>query len=141
MKRFLGVRALVGALLVALACFAISAAGAGAAAPTGTRVVTPKPLLPRGAQPLGAVSPTATVSGAVVLHPRADAALKRFISQVTDKHSPLFHHYLTPGGFAARFGPTPATIEAVKSQLQSSGLTATQVARDGLIVHFSAPAS
>jgi hypothetical protein len=81
------------------------------------------------------------VSGAVVLQPRDDAALTRFISQVTDKHSPLFHHYLTPGSFAARFGPTPSTIAVVKSQLQSSGLTVTDVARDGLIVHFSAPAS
>ena len=87
------------------------------------------------------MSPTATVSGAVVLQPRDDAALTRFISQVTDKHSPLFHHYLTPGSFAARFGPTSSTIAAVKSQLQASGLTVTDVARDGLIVHFTAPAS
>jgi hypothetical protein len=141
MRSVLGVRALVAAPLVALVCFAISAAGAGAAAPTGTRVVAPKPLLPRGAKQLGPVSPTATVSGAVVLQPRDDAALTRFISQVTDKHSPLFHHYLTPGSFAARFGPTSSTIAAVKSQLQASGLTVTDVARDGLIVHFTAPAS
>ena len=141
MRRVLGVRALLAAPLVALVCFAISAAGAGAAAPTGTRIVAPKPLLPRGAKQLGAVSPTATVSGAVVLQPRDEAALTRFISQVTDRHSPLFHHYLTPGSFAARFGPTPSTIASVKSQLQSSGLTVTNVAPDGLIVHFSAPAS
>jgi Pro-kumamolisin, activation domain/PASTA domain/IPT/TIG domain/Divergent InlB B-repeat domain len=141
MRRVLGLRALVAAPLLALVCLAIPAAGAGAAAPTGTRVVAPKPLLPRGAKPLGAVSPTATVSGAVVLQPRDDAALTRFISQVTDRRSPLFHHYLTPGSFAARFGPTPSTIAAVKSQLQSSGLTVTDVARDGLIVRFTAPAS
>jgi hypothetical protein len=141
MRRVLGLRALVAAPLLALVCFGISAAGAGAAAPTGTRVLAPKPLLPHGAKPLGAVSPTATVSGAVVLQPRDEAALTRFISQVTDKHSPLFHHYLTPSSFAARFGPTPSTIAAVKSQLQDSGLTVTAVARGGLIVHFSAPAS
>ena len=141
MSRVLGVRALVAALLVAVVCFAISAAGAGAAAPTGTRVVALKPLLPRGATRLGAVSPTATVSGAVVLQPRDAAALTRFISQVTDKHSSQFHHYLTPGSFAARFGPTPSTIAVVKSQLQASGLTVTSVARDGLLVHFTAPAN
>jgi Pro-kumamolisin, activation domain/IPT/TIG domain/PASTA domain len=141
MSRVFGVRALVAALLAALVCFAFSAAGAGAAAPTGTRIVAPKPLLPRGATKLGAVSPTATVSGAVVLQPRDDAALTRFIAQVTDRHSPLFHHYLTPGSFAARFGPTPSTIATVESQLQDSGLTVTSVARDGLIVDFTAPAS
>ena len=141
MKKVLGVRALVAAPLLALVCFAISASGAGAAAPTGTKVLAPKPLIPRGATQLGAVSPTATVSGAVVLQPRDEGALTRFISQVTDKHSPLFHHYLTPGSFAARFGPTPSTIATVKSQLEASGLNVTSVARDGLIIDFEAPAS
>src|SRR3954454_23942615 len=141
MKKVVGVRAFVAAPLVAVVCFAISAAGAGAAAPTGTRVLAPKPLIPHGAKQIGAVSPTATVSGVVVLQPRDDGALTRFISQVTDKHSPLFHHYLTSGSFAAKFGPTPSTIAAVKSQLEASGLTVTNVARDGLILDFQAPAS
>jgi hypothetical protein len=141
MRRVLGLRPLVAASLLALACFAISAAGAGAVAPTGTKVVAPKPLVPHGAKQLGPVSPAAAVSGAVVLQPRDAAGLTRFIAQVTDKHSPLFHHYLTPDSFAARFGPTPSTIAAVKSQLEASGLTVTNVARDGLIVDFQAPAS
>ena len=141
MKRFVGARALVAASLLAFVCFAISAAGAGAAAPTGTKVLAAKPLIPHGAKALGAVSPTASVSGAVVLQPRDPDGLTRFIAQVTDKHSPLFHHYLTPSSFAERFGATPSTIEAVKSQLQASGLSVTSVARDGLIVHFQAPAS
>jgi hypothetical protein len=141
MRRRVALRALVATPLLALVCFAISAAEAGAAAPTGTRVIAPRPLIPHGAKQLGAVSPTAAVSGAVVLQPRDAAALTHFIAQVTDKHSPLFQHYLTPDGFAARFGPTAATVAAVKSQLQDSGLTVTDVARDGLIVHFEAPAS
>src|SRR5262245_32564602 len=120
MRRVPGLRALVAVSLAAVACFALSAAGAGAAAPTGTRVVAPKPLIPHGARQLGAVAPTKTVSGAVVLHPRDEDALTRFIAQVTDKHSPLFHHYLTPSGFAAKFGPTPSTLSAVKAQLQAS---------------------
>ncbi|HEY3551561.1 MAG TPA: protease pro-enzyme activation domain-containing protein [Gaiellaceae bacterium] len=141
MRRVLGVRALVAAPLLALVCLAISAAGAGAASSTGTRVVAPKPLIPHGAKQLGPVSPSATVAGSVVLQPRDEAALTRFISQLTDKHSALFHRYLTPGQFAARFGPTPSSIAAVKAQLQASGLTVTNVARDGLVVSFKAPAS
>jgi hypothetical protein len=103
--------------------------------------VAPKPLIPHGAKQLGPVSPSATVAGSVVLQPRDEGALADFISQVTDKHSALFHHYLTPGQFAARFGPTPASIAAVKAQLQASGMTVTNVARDGLVVGFKAPAS
>lgn len=141
MRRGLGLRTLVAAPLLAAVCFGISAAGAGAAAPTGTRIVAPKPRIPHGAEQLGAVSPAATVSGAVVLQPRDEAALTRFIAQVTDKHSPLFQQYLRPKSFAERFGPTPSTIAAVKSQLQASGLTVTNVARDGLILDFEAPAS
>ena len=82
MKRFVGARALVAASLLAFVCFAISAAGAGAAAPTGTKVLAAKPLIPHGAKALGAVSPTATVSAAVVLQPRDPGALTRFIAQV-----------------------------------------------------------
>ena len=140
MKRFVRVRTLVAAPLLALVCLTISAAGAGAAAPTGTRVVAPKPLIPRGATRLGPVSASATVSGSVVLQPRDAGALTRFISQVTDRRSPLFHHYLAPGAFAAKFGPTPESVAAVEAQLRASGLTVTSVARDGLVIDFTAPA-
>src|SRR3954463_12580313 len=102
MKKVVGVRAFVAAPLVAVVCFAISAAGAGAVAPTGTRVLAPKPLIPHGAKQLGAVSLAATVSGAVVLQPRDDGALTRFISQVTDKHSPLSLPSLLPGASPPR---------------------------------------
>jgi hypothetical protein len=142
MKRVLRLRALVAAPLLAVLCLAISAAGAGAAGrPTGMRIVAPRPLVPRGATKLGAVAPSAAVSGAVVLQPRDEDALTRFISQVTDKHSPLFHQYLTPGAFAARFGPTSSSIAAVESQLRGAGLTVTGVAPDGLLIDFAAPAS
>ena len=142
MKRVVHVRALLAAAILAVLCLSISAAGAGAAGgPPGTKIVAPKPLIPRGATKLGAVAPTKAISGAVVLQPRNESALAQFISQVTDKHSPLFHRYLTPVTFAAKFGATASTIAAVESQLQGAGLTVTSVAPDGLIVDFTAPAS
>ncbi len=142
MKRVVPLRALVAAPLLAVLCLTISAAGAGAAGrPPGTKTVAPKPLIPRGATELGAVAPTKAISGAVVLQPRDESALAHFISQVTDKHSQLFHQYLTPATFAAKFGPTSSSIAAVESQLQAAGLTVTNVAPDGLIVDFTAPAS
>ena len=142
MKRVVRLRALVAAPLLAVLCLTISAAGAGAAGrPPGTKTVAPRPLIPRGATKLGAVAPTKAISGAVVLQPRDESALAHFISQVTDKHSPLFHQYLTPATFAAKFGATSSSIAAVESQLQAAGLTVTNVAPDGLIVDFTAPAS
>jgi hypothetical protein len=61
MKRVLRVRTPVAAALLAFLCFTISAAGAGAAAPTGTRILAPKPLIPLGAKELGPVAASATV--------------------------------------------------------------------------------
>ncbi len=76
----------------------------------------------------------------MVLEPRDNAALVRFIAEVTDKGSPSFGRYLPAGAFASRFGPTPATLDAVKSALQGDGLRVTGVSGDGLLVGFTGPA-
>ena len=60
---------------------------------------------------------------------------------MTDPSSSQFHHYLARGQFASRFGPTQATIDAVRSQLQADGLQVTGVSSDGLMVDFKAPAN
>ena len=104
------------------------------------RVITAAPRLPDAARDLGAVRADATVSGAVVLRPRSQAALTSFIAAVTDKHSPLFHHYLAPGEFAARFGPAQSSIDAVTAQLRREGLDVT-VGRNGMVVSFRGAAA
>lgn len=60
----------------------------------GPQAVQPAPGLPAGAKAVGAVRPSATISADLVLKPRDNAAVTRFIAQVTDKNSPMFHHYL-----------------------------------------------
>jgi len=87
------------------------------------------------------VAGTAEVTGAVVLRPRDEAALKWFITAVTTPRSPMFGHYLRPGAYAAAFGPTRAAVGAVRSQLTADGLRVTKVASDGLIVDFAGSAS
>ena len=84
---------------------------------------------------------SASVSGAVVLRPRDNAALVHFIGEVTDKSSPLFHQYLPAGAFASRFGPTKAVIEAVRAQLQAHGLLVGQVSSDGMLLRFAGSAA
>ncbi len=44
----------------------------------------------------------------VVLAPRNSAALSAYARAVSDPGSAVYHHYLTPGQFARRFGATPA---------------------------------
>jgi hypothetical protein len=138
MKRF----ALVGALVAMAAAVALGPAGdAGAASKTVMVRVTATPRIPSGAHPIGAVSPSTTETGAVVLKPRDEGALTSFIASVTAAGSSNFHHYLAPGQFESRFGPTRTTIDAVKSQLAADRLQVTKVAGDGLLVEFRGTAS
>jgi len=94
------------------------------------------PRVPAGARPAGAVPASAVVSGAVALKPRDNSALVRFVAAVTDKNSALFHRYLPPGAFAARFGPARPAISAVRAQLTADGLQVRGVSSDGLLVRF-----
>jgi hypothetical protein len=133
-------RAVVAVALLIGVCGTLSAAGAGAASSGATRMVAATPRLPNAARVLGSVRADAPVSGAVVLRPRNQGALTRFIAAVTDKHSPLFHHYLAPGQFAARFGPAPSSIAAVTARLRADGLNVT-VAPNGMLVNFRGAAT
>ena len=135
MRRF----ALVVGLAVALLALSVSFA---AGASTGSRsTVTVAPRIPSDAKKIGAVSGGASETGAVVLRPRDEDAVRQFIASVTDPASPAFHQYLAPGQYASRFGPTKATIDAVRSQLQADGLRVTSVSSDGLFVSFTGSAS
>jgi len=42
---------------------------------------------------------------------RNEAQLEGFISQVSDRKSPNYGHYLTPEEFAATYGPTQAQVQ------------------------------
>ena len=104
--------------------------------PHGTRTVEAAPRVPAGARPAGAVRLSAVISGDLVLKPRDNAAVTRFIADVTDKNSPLFHRYLPAGAYASRFGPSRATISAATSVLRADGLHVTGVSADHLLIHF-----
>ncbi len=113
---------------------------ASAAAPAATVRVGAPARAPRGATALGAVPATAAVSGAVVLRPRDERGLTRFIGEVTDRRSALFGRYLARGVFARRFGPTRATTEALESQLRGYGLRVGLAPGEGLLMRFSGSA-
>jgi Pro-kumamolisin, activation domain/IPT/TIG domain len=133
----LGVLVLSVAGLSALPAGAASAARlAGRLVPAGTRAVGAAPRIPVGARPAGAVRLSALISGDLVLKPRDNAAVTRFIANVTDKNSPLFRRYLAAGAYASRFGPSGATIGAATSVLRSDGLQVTGLSADHLLIHF-----
>jgi hypothetical protein len=98
------------------------------------------PRLPATAHLLGATSSAKKVSGTVALAPRDPAALEQAAKAVSDPRSPDYRHYLDKGTFASAYGPTPATIDAIKSVLTRSHLSVTSVSSDGLLVRFSGTA-
>jgi len=118
----------------------LAAVGDAAGSPPATQNVTAAPRIPAGARMTGAVPASATQSAEVVLRPRDEEALTRFIAGVTDGRSPQFHQYLPRGEFASRFGPAPSAISAVMSRLRADGLHVTGVT-DGLVIDVRGPAS
>src|ERR1700733_16248610 len=100
MKRF---ALMPGAALVAALLFGVvSDAGAAPGRPPVV-VVTRAAQVPTGAKKVGAVPGASTVAGVVVLRPRDEATLTRFIASVTAAGSPSFHHFPPGGQFAVSF--------------------------------------
>ena len=137
--RLLGVGA---ALLTCTPFLAMLPSTAGAALRSSSMVaITAAPQVPAGDHALGSVKAGSTETGIVVLRPTDEEGLTSFITAVTDKSSPFYHHYLAAGEFAGRFGPAPSTIAAVKAQLTAEGLRVAKVSEDGLLVGFSGSAA
>ena len=109
--------------------------------PAAPRPIEAAPRVPAGVTRAGAVRASAVVSGTVVLKPRDNAALARFIGAVTSENSPLFHQYLPAGAFANRFGPSRSAIGAVRARLTADGLRVSGLSSDGLLMRFSGTAA
>jgi subtilase family serine protease len=76
----------------------------------------------------------------VTLRPRDPAALTAYARAVSTPGSSAYLHYLTPAGFARRFGPTPAQISAVRGALRARGLHPGATSAGGLSIPVTATA-
>ena len=66
------------------------------------------------------------------------AELEALLDSLHDPKSPMFHKWLKPAEFNARFGPSTNKIEAIESELRSHGLTVSVAAARQLHVSGSA---
>src|SRR5258708_33639065 len=66
------------------------------------------------------------------------ADLEMLIAAQQDPTSALYHQWLTPDQFAARFGMAQADIETVQAWLQQRGFSVDSVARTKNFIPFSA---
>jgi subtilase family serine protease len=74
----------------------------------------------------GAVAGSARLTIQVWLQPGHLAAAQQYATAVSTPGSKLFHHYLSPDAYTARFGASEAAARAVASWLRGQGFTAIQ---------------
>jgi subtilase family serine protease len=110
-----------------------------------SRVVLSDSRTPRvtSAQDLGAVSANTTVLGITLVFSRSaaqEATLKELLAAQQNPASPLYHHWLTPETFAARFGVADEDIAATQSWLTSHGFHIDSISRSRDRITFSGTA-
>ncbi|AUG78614.1 hypothetical protein CFP65_3834 [Kitasatospora sp. MMS16-BH015] len=133
------------ALVSALAVLPLTVVSLGAtvatAAPTPnasvSRVALPNTVTPAVAHSAKkATLPSNTqISVAISLKLRNTDALDAFLKAVSTKGNPLFGQYLTPAQFNARFGPTQADVDQVKTYLAGQGLAVDSVSANRQVVN------
>jgi subtilase family serine protease len=72
--------------------------------------------------------------------PEQEAALEEYISELSDKSSPNYHHWLTPAQLGETYGPSQADIERVTAWLESYGFTVNYRYPSGMVMDFSGTA-
>jgi subtilase family serine protease len=75
------------------------------------------------------------------LSPAQQADLKNLLQQQQTKGSPLYHQWLKPGEFAARYGLSQQDLAKVAAWLRSQGLTVTAIPASDDRVVFSGTAA
>jgi len=116
--------AVVVAVAPLLAMVPASAATSAQAPTYGNRLaeVAAQPILPEHTRTVGNVPSSMEISGAVGLRSRNQDGLNQFLAEVTNRYSPAFHHYLSRGEFARRFGASVSAVTQLARLLRSYDL-------------------
>jgi subtilase family serine protease len=95
------------------------------------------------AKDLGAVDDSVALTHAVVVlkrPPALQAALDKLVSDQQDRKSSSYHKWVAASDLRA-YGPDAADVAKVVTWLQSHGITVNGVAKSGMSIDISAPAS
>jgi len=131
------VLSIVAVLVVAVGVFSISLI-ARARQESGTPINGQTVPLIGKAQLIGTASGQQKLNLSVGLQMRNQQELNLLLSNLNNPHSSLYHHYLSPQQFAARFAPTAAQQQQVISYLHSQGFAVASVSSNGLLIDASA---
>jgi subtilase family serine protease len=90
---------------------------------------------------LGGSTPIENMALVFGLSPAQQADLKNLLQQQQTKGSPMYHQWLKPGEFAARYGVSQTDLAKVAAWLGSQGLTVTAIPASNDRVVFSGTAA
>jgi kumamolisin len=109
----------------------------GASASPGGRSPIPGHMIPalQGRTPIGAKDGQQHLQLTVSLNLADSTGLQGLLDAQNNPHSRLYHQYITPQQFTARFAPSQASVNAVVSWLRSQGLTVRSVADNRLSIN------
>jgi uncharacterized repeat protein (TIGR01451 family) len=104
-----------------------------------TRVL-PRHIPPAAAlaKPIGRLPESTRLNLAIGLPLRDPSGLTNFLAQLYDPSSPLYHQYITPQEFTARFGPTEQDYQKVLEYARAHGLQITRVHSNRMLVDVDA---
>ena len=96
--------------------------------------------LAQGQNEAGRMSSNAKITGMSIVFNRSaaqQADLEALLAAQQDATSPLYHQWLSPDQFAARFGMAQSDIDKVQSWLLQQGFSIDSVARSKNLIRFS----
>ena len=102
-----------------------------------------RPPMAKQGKDVGRVSPETPLQGISIVFKRSaaqEAQLQALIAAQQNPSSPLYHHWLTPEEFAARFGMSDSDIAKVEAWLQQQGFSIDGVSRSRNRITFSGTA-
>jgi kumamolisin len=110
---------------IAVIVILVSACLAPGQTPQRTILSGQMPPVVLSLRPLGRLDGSTRLRLSINLPLHDQGALTNLIQEIYDPASPLYHHYLTPEEFDARFGPTEKDYQAVIDWATRSGFTVT----------------
>ena len=108
--------------MIAVSCAFLSAGTVG-----GQLVAHNTPGFVSTAKVLGSEDPAKTIEVSVWLNPHNRSQLDALASQLYDKTSPNYRHFLSRSQFAARFAPTAAEAKTVQKFFEAHNLKVVKV--------------
>src|SRR5208283_2122322 len=111
---------------------------ASAQTPQRTLLAGHLPAVVPSLQPLGRLDGSTRLKLSIHLPWRNREALTSFIEKLYDPASPLYHRYLEPAEFDARFGPTEQDYQAVIAWAAGSAFTVTARHPNRMLLEVSA---